>query len=126
MSESLGISVTNACYHCYILNEVCMECEDTRTARDSNIAHAIVDEGNLQYRKQLSYNLPESSGHDWVSPTTLGTWYDPEAEREEFLEPITVITDRLFDLSFDMPANSVICQDCHYTYNKHTQCPNCN
>jgi RNA polymerase subunit RPABC4/transcription elongation factor Spt4 len=25
-----------------------------------------------------------------------------------------------------MPANSVICQDCHYTYNKHTQCPNCN
>jgi RNA polymerase subunit RPABC4/transcription elongation factor Spt4 len=25
-----------------------------------------------------------------------------------------------------MPANSVICQDCHYTYNKHTKCPNCN
>jgi RNA polymerase subunit RPABC4/transcription elongation factor Spt4 len=25
-----------------------------------------------------------------------------------------------------MPANSVICQDCHYTFNKHTQCPNCN
>ncbi len=132
MSEQIGISVTNACYHCYILNEVCMECEDTRTARDSNIAHAIVDEGNLQYSKQLSYNLPESSGHDWVSPTTrvepyfvyaTQTWEDT---REEFLEPITVITDRLFDLSFDMPANSVICQDCHYTYNKHTQCPNCN
>ncbi len=132
MSEQIGISVTNACYHCYILNEVCMECEDTRTARDSNIAHAIVDEGNLQYSKQLSYNLPESSGHDWVSPTTrvepyfvyaTQTWEDT---REEFLDPITVITDRLFDLSFDMPANSVICQDCHYTYNKHTQCPNCN
>jgi hypothetical protein len=126
MSESLGISVTNGCYQCYMLDDACMDCEDTRTARDTNIAHAIVDEGNLQYSKQLSYNLPESSGHDWVSSTTLGTWYDPETQREEFLEPITVITDRLFDLSFDMPANSVICQDCHYTYNKHTQCPNCN
>ena len=132
MSESQGISITNACYACYILDDICIECDDSRTARDSNIAHAIVDEGNLQYRKQLSYNLPESSGHDWVSPTTrvepyfvyaTQTWEDT---REEFLDPITVITDRLFDLSFDMPANSVICQDCHYTYNKHTKCPNCN
>jgi hypothetical protein len=132
MSEQIGISVTNACYHCYILNEVCMECEDTRTARDSNIAHAIVDEGNLQYRKQLSYNLPESSGHDWVGSTTrvepyfvyaTQTWEDT---REEFLDPVTVITDRLFDLSFDMPANSIVCPDCRYTFNKHTQCPNCN
>jgi hypothetical protein len=132
MSESQGITITNTCYACYILDDICIECDDRRTANDTNIAHAIVDEGNLQYRKQLSYNLPESSGHDWVSPTTrvepyfvyaTQTWEDT---REEFLDPITVITDRLFDLSFDMPANSVICQDCHYTYNKHTKCPNCN
>lgn len=123
MSESLGISVTNACYACYMLDDACMECEDTRQARDTNIAHAIVDEGNLQYRKQLSYNLPEDSGHEWVGAVTR-TYRDKE--RNEFLEPITVITDRIFDMGFDMPANSIVCQDCHYTYNKHTTCPNCN
>ncbi len=123
MSESLGISITNGCYACYMLDDACMECEDTRQARDSNIAHAIVDEGNLQYSKQLSYNLPESSGHDWIGAVTR---IYGDKERNEFLEPITVITDRIFDMGFDMPANSIVCQDCHYTYNKHTTCPNCN
>lgn len=132
MSEQLGISVTNTCYACYMLDDACMECEDTRQARDSNIAHAIVDEGNLQYRRQLSYNLPEDSGHEWVGSTTrvepyfvwaTQTWEDT---REEFLPPITVITDRLFELNMEMPPNSMVCQTCHYTCNKHAACPNCN
>jgi hypothetical protein len=132
MSEAQGITITNACYACYILDDICMECEDTRQARDSNIAHAIVDEGNLQYSKQLSYNLPENSGHEWVGSTTrvepyfvyaTQTWEDT---REEFLDPISVITDRLFELNTDMPPNSMVCQSCHYTHNKHSQCPNCN
>lgn len=132
MSESLGITITNACYACYILDDICMECEDSRTARDSNIAHAIVDEGNLQYRKQLSYNLPESSGHDWVGSVTriepYFNWLAQEWQdtREEFLPPISVITDRLFELNMEMPPNSMVCQTCHYTCNKHAACPNCN
>jgi hypothetical protein len=131
MSESLGITITNNCYACYMLNEVCMECDDRRQANDAIFAHELVDDGNDIYRYAPMYTSmtkieAETSGHEWVSSTTLGTWYDPKAEREEFLEPMTVITDRLFDLSFDMPANSVICQDCHYTFNKHTKCPNCN
>ena len=137
MSEQIGISVTNACYHCYMLNEVCMDCEDRRQANDAIFAHELVDDGNDIYRYAPMYTSmtkieAETSGHEWVGSTTrvepyfvyaTQTWEDT---REEFLEPITVITDRLFDLSFDMPANSVICQDCHYTYNKHTKCPNCN
>lgn len=132
MSEQQGITITNACYACYLLDDICMECEDTRQARDSNIAHAIVDEGNLQYSKQLSYNLPENSGHEWVGSTTrvkpyfvyaTQTWEDT---REEFLDPISVITDRLFDLNMEMPPNSMVCQTCHYTCNKHAACPNCN
>ena len=126
MSEQQGISVTNGCYQCYMLDDACMDCEDTRTARDTNIAHAIVDEGNLQYRKQLSYNLPESSGHDWVGSTTLGTWYDPEAEREEFMEPITNLSDRFFELVVDLGPHETVCQDCHMVCNKHAVCPSCN
>lgn len=132
MSEQQGITITNACYACYILDDICMECEDTRQARDSDIAHAIVDEGNLQYPRPLSYNLPAISGHEIVGSTTrvepyfvwaTQTWEDT---REEFLPPITVITDRLFDLNMDMPPNSMVCQTCHYTCNMHAVCPNCN
>ena len=132
MSEQQGITITNSCYACYLLDDICMECEDTRQARDTNIAHAIVDEGNLQYHKQLSYNQPEDSGHEWIGSTTrvepyfvwaTQTWEDT---REEFLPPITVITDRLFELNMEMPPNSMVCQTCHYTCNKHAACPNCN
>lgn len=121
--SALGISIMTQCHNCLLLDSVCQDCEDSRQAIDASIAHAIVDEGNLQYRLPLSYNLPESSGHDWVGAVTR---IHGEKERNEFLDPITVITDRLFDLTFDMPANSVVCQECHYTFNKHTQCPNCN
>ena len=128
MSEQIGISVTNACYHCYILNEVCIDCEDRRQANDAIFAHELVDDGNDIYRYAPMYTSmtkieAETSGHDWVGSVTR---IYGDKERNEFLEPVTLITDRLFDLSFDMPANSVICQDCHYTFNKHTQCPNCN
>ena len=120
---ALGISVMTQCHNCLLLDSVCQDCEDSRQANDANIAHAIVDEGNLQYSIPLTYNLPQESGHDWVGAVTR-TYRDKE--RNEFLEPITVITDRIFDMGFDMPANSIVCQDCHYTYNKHTTCPNCN
>lgn len=129
---ALGISIMNQCHTCILLDSICSNCEDGQEARDSAIAHAIVDEGNLQYSRQLSYNLPENSGHDWVSSTTkikpyfvyaTQTWEDT---REEFLPPITVITDRIFELNMDMPPNSMVCQSCHYTCNKHAQCPNCN
>jgi len=132
MSESLGISVTNSCYSCYMLDSICMECDDRRTAIDTNIAHNMVDEGNLQYPRQLSYNQPEDSGHEWIGSTVrvepyfvwaTQTWEDT---REEFLPPITVITDRLFELNMEMPPNSMVCQTCNYTCNKHAPCPNCN
>lgn len=128
MSESLGISVTNACYTCYMLNELCMDCEDNRLTREAIMAHEIVDDGSDIYRYAPMYTSltkiePEASGHDWVGAVTR---IYGDKERNEFLEPITVITDRIFDMGFDMPANSIVCQDCHYTFNKHTICPNCN
>jgi hypothetical protein len=108
-----------------------MDCEDTRTARDTNIAHDIVDEGNNQYERPM-HRVDDPSGHEWVGSTTriepYFNWLTQEWEdtREEFLPPITVITDRLFELNMDMPPNSMVCQTCYYTCNKHAACPNCN
>lgn len=131
MSEQQGISITNACYQCMIQMELCPDCTDLRDSRATEFAHEIVDEGNDIYRYAPMYTSLTKieapvSGHEWVGTTTVGTWYDPEAIREEYLEAVSLITDRLFDLNVDMPPNSTVCQACHYTYNKHSQCPNCN
>jgi hypothetical protein len=125
---ALGISIMTQCHNCLLLDSVCQDCEDSRQANEAIFAHNLVDDSSDIYRYAPMYTSltkieAEPSGHDWVGSVTR-TYQDKE--RNEFLEPITVITDRIFDLTFDMPANSVICQDCHYTFNKHTQCPNCN
>jgi len=120
MSDEL--TVTNACYQCMIQMELCPDCSDLRDSRATDIAHDMVDEGNLQYRNQW-HAVTEPSGHEWVSSTTrvepyfvyaTQTWEDT---REEYLEAISLIADRLFDLNVDMPPNSTVCQACHYTYN---------
>ena len=120
MSDEL--TVTNACYQCMIQMELCPDCSDLRDSRATDIAHDLVDEGNLQYRRQW-HSVTEPSGHEWIGSTTIGK---DGKEREEYLEAISLITDRIFDLNVDMPPNSTVCQSCHYTYNKHAQCPNCN
>jgi hypothetical protein len=129
MSDEL--TVTNACYQCMIQMELCPDCSDLRDSRATDIAHDMVDEGNLIYSSQW-HSVTEPSGHEWVSSTTRVEPYfsiytlKMEDTREEYLEAVSLITDRLFDLNADMPANSIVCQACHYTYNKHAQCPNCN
>jgi rubrerythrin len=137
MSEQQGISVTNACYSCYILDDVCMDCEDSRLTKEAIAVHEIVDEGNDIYRYAPMYTSmtkidKAESGHEWVGSTTrvepyfvwaTQSWEDT---RDEFLEPISLLTDRLYELNTDMPPNSMVCQTCHYTCNKHAQCPNCN
>lgn len=120
---AVGISVTVQCYNCIALSEVCPDCEDARQARDAEIAHDLVDEGNLQYHKAWHYSQPEPSGHDWVASLTRKA---DGSEREEFTEPTTMLVDRLFELNVEMPPNSVVCNKCHYTFNKATICPNCN
>lgn len=134
---ALGISVMTQCHNCLLLDSVCPDCEETRQANEAVFAHNLVDDGSDIYRYAPMYtsltkiDTPES-GHEWVGSTTrvepyfvwaTQSWEDT---REEFLPPITVITDRLFDLNMEMPPNSMVCQTCHYTCNKHAVCPNCN
>jgi hypothetical protein len=128
MSDELTIS--NPCYQCMIQMELCVDCQDLRDSRATNIAHEIVDEANLIYPAQW-HSVTEPSGHDWVSPTTrvepyfvyaTQTWEDT---RDEFLEPITNLSDRFFELVVDLGPHEMVCQDCRMVCNKHAVCPSC-
>ena len=135
MSDSLGISVQAMCYQCQALTELCPDCQEQRDTRDAILAHQIVDEsedyiivgygvrkrtvangGAVSEYNPMSVIRDLPSGHDWT-------------EREdEFLEPISLIIDRLFDIetSVTVTANETVCQNCHYLHNKAIACPNCN
>ena len=140
MTESLGISIQSMCYQCQALSELCPDCQEQRDARDAEIAHQIVDEsldylvktlpgtvlksvpqyqvangGSSTEYNALSILRDQPSNHDWT-------------DREgEFLEPIAMLVDRLYDLetSVTITPAEVLCQDCHLVYNKWSNCPNC-
>lgn len=134
MSESLGITVQTMCYQCQALTELCPDCQELRDSRDINIAHQIVDEGNLQYKHVWSQTESDVTAHDWVGAVTKltrpfrqqdGTLIE---ERYEFLGAISIITDRTFDLetSLTVTQAEAICQSCNLLYNKYSGCTICN
>lgn len=171
-TESNGISIQTMCYQCQALSELCPDCQEQRDARDTEIAHQIVDEssdyivrtfrgsvlravpertiangGSVAEPRPLSSLRDEDSGHDWVGTLirvserkkrvrVIGEWNNEQVVveeidgdyRSEFLDPIAVLTDRLYDLetSVTLSPAEVICQDCHLVYNKWSVCPNCN
>ena len=121
MSEqSNGISVTNQCYNCMQLDTLCIDCQDLADARSAQIAHEMVDEGNLQYRNPWSWMKDMPSGHDWtdrdgefkhstVSVQDGGVYeelWELEDERQRAREVqcpwCNILTPRLFNQ----------CQDC--------------
>ncbi len=150
MSESLGISIQNMCYQCQALDTLCPDCMELKDSRDIYIAHQIVDEnydylistfkgtvlsqvpnhnvasgGSMAEPRPLSSPGDEPSSHDWIGSVTRtyrGT------ERQEFLEPVTNLSDRFMDLETSMTVlpSEVICQSCHLLYNKYqADCPVC-
>lgn len=146
MSEAIGISITNMCYQCQALTELCPDCQELKDSRDIVVAHQIVDEGNLQYKHIWSQAESDVTGHDWIGSVTkisnrttkvkvTGEWNDEKVivedidgdYRNEFLDPISVLTDRIFDLetSLIVTDNEVICPSCHLTHNKAIDCPVC-
>ena len=133
-TESNGISITNMCYQCHALTELCPDCQDLKDSRDTEIAYQLVDEGNLQYKYVWSQTQSDITGHDWVGavtklrkPAILQDGRIVE-DRAEFLDPISLIADRLYDVetSLTVTANETVCDSCHYVYNKAIACPNCN
>lgn len=94
-TESQGITVSNMCYQCYCLNELCPDCQETRDIQDIQNAHLIVDEssdyyistfrgtvlkavpdkpvangGSVAEPRPLSVARDAESGHDWVGAVT--------------------------------------------------------
>jgi len=117
-----GINITNQCYNCLLIDDVCTDCQDSRDARDTNNAWQIVDEGNLQYPHPISIQSVEPSAHDWIGAYTLR---DDGTIREEFLEQTTLLSDRIFDLDVEIPPHYTICVQCHYQVHVQVACPNC-
>ena len=140
---------SSSCAECVGLTELCPACEDLRNINNAELAHEIVDEGNLIYPKVWSTNKGEPSQHDWVSPRTKlkvpvklqdGSIVD---ERYEFLEELGYnIGDRLPSNMFPtakgfipllaplemfkylaLPKTDTICNVCHLQINKYVECP---
>jgi rubrerythrin len=135
MSEiELGISVASNCYTCTFIGEDCPECMDLRETNLTVLAHELVDEGNDVYRyapmyASLTTLRPEANGHEWVGAQTRVK----EHVREEYLPPVTDLTDRaiepgdeaMIDLVTVRP-NEKVCNWCNLTfYRKLNDCPSC-
>ena len=99
-AQSNGISITNQCYDCMQLDYKCYNCEQEQEARDAQIAHEIVDEGNLIYKRQWSRTDDQPSASDWISSVTVSREILDNNGKEidyimrlEFTQPIVQLVD---------------------------------
>jgi hypothetical protein len=106
-----GISVERQCVDC-TADVLCTACVETKESRDSFIAHQIVDEGSQQYEHQMQVEKELPSGHDWT-------------ERDEMLEPTSLISDRIFDTDLDIHSFEKVCSTCHLVVNRGIGCYAC-
>jgi hypothetical protein len=98
---------------------LCPECTENREARDAQVAHEIVDQGNLQYKHQW-LAVTEPSSHDWT-------------EREgEYKLPVVFLQDggvyeELWELQdTTQQAREIECQWCHLmTPKQFNDCQDC-
>ena len=133
-----NLTISNSCYNCMLMDAVCQECEDSKDAKLTDMAWELVDDGNLQYKFTLSYNVAQPSGHDWISSTTAlvkpavmpdGTL---KYEREEYMPPIVNLQDggvyeELWELDDERQrAREVECKWCHIlTPKMYNDCQDC-
>ena len=130
--EHQGINIETSCSKCLdaldLFGERCLECQETFDNNQTILAHELVDEGNIQYRKQWLLTT-EPSGHDWVAPLTR----TPKGEREEYLEPTTNLADRPFEPSDEamvalvtLGQDEAVCNWCNLTFLARSKaCPTC-
>ena len=143
-TEDNGVTISQMCYQCHALSDLCPDCLEEQDSRDIEIAHRLVEEGgDYVVRQVLVRDIP--SGGYKLNPRTiasagsLGEKNPPSliqdypsghdwTERDEFLEPVSMLVDRLYDLetSLIITGAETICESCHLVYNKYAPCPNCN
>lgn len=130
--EHQGINIETSCSKCLnaleLFGERCLECQETFDNNQTILAHELVDEGNIQYRKQWLLTT-EPSSHDWVAPLTR----TPKGIREEYLEPTTNLADRPFEPSDEamvalitLGQDEAVCNWCNLTFLARSKaCPTC-
>lgn len=102
-----SLTLTNTCPECIAQEQLCTDCVDTADAKLTDKAYDLVDEGNMQYKRNWLRPTEDISGHDWT-------------DREgEFKSPIVMLQDggtyeELWELD-DMRQRSreTECQWCH-------------
>ena len=128
MTEEIGITVQSSCINCLAVDERCTDCQDQYDTNQTILAHEIVDEGNVQYRKQWLVTT-QPSGHDWISSEVriiTGSGPDDSWIREEFTEPVTNLIDRLDDRDLEILPTEAVCNWCNLTFlAKRVTCPTC-
>ena len=102
-----SLTLTNACPECIAQEQLCTECVDAADARLTDKAYALVDEGNMRYRRNWLRPVEDTSGHDWT-------------DRDgEYKEPIVMLQDggvyeELWELDDErQAARETECQWCH-------------
>jgi acetone carboxylase gamma subunit len=61
--------ITSNIMHLYTGDErvdSCINCYESKEEWDDNVAHQLVDEGNMQYKRQWLRPIEDISGHDWT------------------------------------------------------------
>lgn len=109
----------NACHACMLQDSTCQDCQDLKDARSADMAHELVDEGNLQYKHHW-FLTTEPSGHDWT-------------ERDSEYKGPTVslqdggVLDNLWELDdLTQSKREIVCGSCHITTPKHLPtCQSC-
>ena len=106
-AQSQGISITTQCFDCMQLDDVCDNCLELREARDSVIAHEMVDEGNLQYKTPLSWLTEMPSGHEWTERD--GEFKQPTVNLQD-----GGVLDNLWELEdYTQRQRETLCQWCN-------------
>ena len=88
-----GLSLANVCPQCIEQEQLCTDCVDQADARLTDKAYALVDEGNMQYRRNWSRADEQPSASDWVSSETVSR----ESKYMITLELITIKTGTYTD-----------------------------
>lgn len=94
------------------LDYKCVNCEETQEARDAQIAHEIVDEGNLQYTRQWM-TITEPSNHDWTERD--GEFKPPIVQLVDGMtEELSMHLGSLWELEDEQQrAREIECKWCH-------------
>lgn len=134
-----SLTISNVCPECIAQEQLCIDCVEEADARLTDKAYALVDEGNLQYKRHWFYNEPQPSGHDWVSSSTVvKTILDDEGNeidhitRDEYKDSTVQLQDGgVLDVIWELGderqrARETECKWCHLMTPKHiTECQSC-